>query len=143
LHAETFSGSARASLRCIAYSPTAETTSAQFPFVLNSGRSLYQFNAGTMTMRTRNRVLRPTDQIDMCPSDAARLDLHDGDRVRVTSRQGEAILPLHFDGNVTAGELFATFSDRATWLNALTGSLRDPHTGTPEFKVTAVRVEKA
>ena len=30
--------------------------------MLNTGRSLYQFNAGTMTMRTKNRDLRPTDR---------------------------------------------------------------------------------
>ena len=37
---------------------------------------------------------------------------------------------------------FATFSDATTWLNAVTGVVRDTHTGTPEYKVTAVRVER-
>jgi formate dehydrogenase major subunit len=142
LHSEGFGGGPRAALRCIEYSPTSEQTSAEYPFVLNTGRSLYQFNAGTMTMRTRNRVLRPTDRLDMSPLDGERRDLREGDRVRVQSRYGEATLPLHLDENVAPGELFATFSDVTTWLNAVTGTLRDTHTDTPEYKVTAVRVEK-
>ncbi len=93
-------------------------------------------------MRTRNRVLRPTDRLDMCPADAARLGLHEGERVRVRSRYGEAALPLHLDESVAPGQLFATFSDAATWLNSVTGPLRDTHTGTPEYKVTAVSVER-
>jgi hypothetical protein len=39
--------------------------SAQFPFLLTTGRNLYQFNAGTMTQRTRNRELRRHDTLDI------------------------------------------------------------------------------
>ncbi|HEX8795152.1 MAG TPA: molybdopterin-dependent oxidoreductase, partial [Polyangiaceae bacterium] len=143
LHARSFSGGPRAALRRVAYTPTSERTSDEYPFILGTGRSLYQFNAGTMTMRTRNRVLRPTDRLDMSPTDGERLGLGEGDRVRVTSRHGEVLLPLHLDENVAAGELFATFSDPSTRLNMLTGHLFDAHTGTPEYKVTAVRIARA
>jgi formate dehydrogenase major subunit len=141
LHAGTFSPDARASLRCIEYVPTSEQTSVEFPFILNTGRSLYQFNAGTMTMRTRNRVLRPTDQLDISPADSVRLALREGDRVRLSSRYGSTVLPLHLDENLAPGQLFATFSDSSTWLNNVTGVQRDSHTETPEYKVTAVRIE--
>jgi formate dehydrogenase major subunit len=143
LHTESFGGSPHAALRCIEYTPTPERTSADFPFVLNTGRSLYQFNAGTMTMRTRNRVLRPTDRLEMSFADAKRLALVEGDRVHVRSRYGEAMLQLHLEDHVAVGQLFATFSDARTRLNAVTGTTRDTHTGTPEYKVTAVRVERA
>jgi formate dehydrogenase major subunit len=142
LHADAFGESVRAGLRCIEYAPTPERTSTEYPFVLSTGRSLYHFNAGTMTMRTRNRVLRATDRLDMSPVDGARLELREGERVRLRSRHGEAALPLHLDESVAPGQVFATFSDPATWLNAVTGPLRDTHTGTPEYKVTAVSVER-
>ncbi len=142
LHTESFAKGSRAVLRCIDYQPTPERTTPDYPFVLSTGRSLNQFNAGTMTMRTKNRLLRPTDRLDMTRADAARLSLEDGERVRVTSRYGTAVLPLHFDERCAPGELFATFSDPTTWLNAVTGPHRDSHTATPEYKLTAVRIEK-
>src|SRR5579883_1044095 len=141
LHAGSFASGARARLRCIEHAPTPEQPSADLPFVLGTGRSLYQFNAGTMTMRMRNRDLRPTDRLDVSASDAARLGLVEGQRVRVRSRYGEAVLPAHVDDAVRPGELFATFNDPARDVNALTGREVDPLTGTPEYKITAVALE--
>jgi formate dehydrogenase major subunit len=142
LHAGAFASGSKAVLRRIEHAPTSEQTSPELPFMLSTGRSLYQFNAGTMTMRTRNRVLRSTDRLDMSPADAARLGLAEGVRVRVRSRHGKIVLPLHLDDTVTAGQLFATFSDPSTLVNALTGQRCDPHSGTPEYKITAVCIEK-
>jgi formate dehydrogenase major subunit len=142
LHGERFGLAVRAELRRLEHEPTPEQASAQFPFVLVTGRSLYHFNAGTMTMRTRNRLLRPTDLLDVSPADAARLGLREGERVRVRSLYGEATLPVHVDPAVAVGQLFATFSDPKTWLNAVTSHVRDTHTGTPEYKVTAVCIER-
>ncbi|HEY8944815.1 MAG TPA: formate dehydrogenase subunit alpha [Polyangiaceae bacterium] len=143
LHEGSFAKNPRSGLRCIDYAPTPERATLEYPFLLSTGRSLDHFNAGTMTMRTKNRLLRPTDRLDMMPEDAARLDLEDGDRVRVTSRYGTTVLPLHLDERCSPGQLFATFSDPTTWLNAVTGPHRDAKTGTPEYKLTAVRIEKA
>jgi formate dehydrogenase major subunit len=143
LHAQSFASGSRATLRAIDHAPSPEHTSAEYPLLLGTGRSLYQFNAGTMTMRTRDRILRPTDRLDISPADAERMGLRDGDRVRVLSRQGETVLPLHVDERMKPGHVFATFSDPATWLNRVTASHLDPHTGTPEYKLTAVRLERA
>jgi formate dehydrogenase major subunit len=143
LHGEAFASGPRAALRTIAFTPTSERVSSEYPFLLNTGRSLYQFNAGTMTMRTRNRVLRPTDRLDMSPADASRLGLREGERVRIRSHFGEARLPLHLDDRMRRGEVFATFSDPASRLNFVIGSQRDSHSGTPEYKVTAVQVDRA
>jgi formate dehydrogenase major subunit len=44
---------------------------------------------------------------------------------------------------VGAGQLFTTFSDPGTALNRVTGPHRDRVTNTPEYKVTAVRLEHA
>jgi formate dehydrogenase major subunit len=52
LHATSFPKGPRASLQRIAYRPTVETVTAEFPFLLITGRTLYHFNAGTMTQRT-------------------------------------------------------------------------------------------
>ena len=116
-------------------------TDPEFPLLLNTGRTLHQFNAGTMTGRTPNVVLRPTDLLEMAPLDAARLSLANDERVRIVSRYGEAVLPLRITTCVKPGELFATFHSSDVFLNRVTGPSRDGITGTPEYKVTAVRVE--
>src|SRR4030095_7294730 len=94
LHTDSFPHGQRAPLKRVKFAATAETTAGEFPFLLTTGRTLYQFNAGTMTMRTPNAKLRITDTLDIHPTDAARLNLSDGDRVRVRSRHGEAAIPL-------------------------------------------------
>jgi formate dehydrogenase major subunit len=44
--------------------------------------------------------------------------------------------------SVRAGQVFATFHTTETFLNAVTGPYRDGVVGTPEYKVTAIRVER-
>jgi formate dehydrogenase major subunit len=124
------------------FNPTREQTTPKYPFVLNTGRSLYAFNAGTMTARCRTRELRPSDLLEISPADATAAEVQDGDRVRVVSRYGEAMLPVHVNEAIRSGELFATFHDADVLLNHVTGSMLDLVTGTPEYKVTAVRIER-
>jgi formate dehydrogenase major subunit len=143
LHTESFPHGPRAPLKRVEFAATAETTNAEFPFLLTTGRTLYQFNAGTMTMRTPNATLRETDTLDIAPADVRSLGLHDGDRVRVRSRHGEAIIPLRLDSRMKPGELFATFHAAEVFLNQLTSPHRDKVVMTPEYKVVAVSLEKA
>jgi formate dehydrogenase major subunit len=116
---------------------------AKFPLLLNTGRSLYHFNAGTMTYRTPNTRLEATDALEMSEIDAAQRELREGERVRIISRYGEATLPLHISDRVKSGELFATFHDSGRWVNRLTSPYRDQFVQTPEYKVTAVEVVRA
>jgi predicted molibdopterin-dependent oxidoreductase YjgC len=74
--------------------------------------------------------------------DARRLGLHDGEEVRVRSRTGAAVLPVQIREKQKPGVLYATFHTARVFLNELTSSQRDRYTKTPEYKVTAVTVEK-
>jgi formate dehydrogenase major subunit len=142
LHTQNFGGESRAALRRIKHIPTKETTNADFPFLLNTGRTLYQFNAATMTARTKNIQLRPTDLLCISPNDAEKLGVSDSKIVEVKSRFGRINLPVKISQTVRNGELFATFHDPKIFLNRLTNSNRDRFVQTPEYKVTAVRIEK-
>lgn len=141
LHTDRFARSPTAALVRIDYVPTPEQTTPEFPFLLITGRNLYQFNAGTMTMRTRNKVLRATDTLDLAPSDAARLGVRTGDRVRVKSRHGEITISARPSEKVASGQVFATFHDPRVAVNKLTSPLRDGIVRAPEYKVTAVAIE--
>lgn len=142
LHKDSFPSGMTAPLVRIDFHATPEATNEEFPFLLTTGRTLYQFNAGTMTMRTGNAQLRGTDTLDIAPDDLERLRLRDGDRVRVRSRHGAAELPIRSDARLQSGELFATFHATDVSLNQLTGPHRDDHVQTPEYKVVAVSLEK-
>ncbi len=142
LHAEVFPIGKRAALRRIDFCPSPETTTGDYPFLMSTGRNLYAFNAGTMTGRTPNAALYPRDVLSISPGDARLIGLTDGELVRVRSRHGEATLPVHLDPAMRAGELFATFHTAEAFLNRATGPHRDAIAHTPEYKVTAVQVEK-
>jgi formate dehydrogenase major subunit len=142
LHAGAFVSGSRARLQPIEYRPSPETTSNAFPLWLITGRCLYQFNAATMSGRTPDVDLRPSDVLDISPVDAAAGTLDEGDRVRVISHYGSAVLPVHVTDAVAPGQLFATFHTPAVRMNAVTGPHRDSVVGTPEYKLTAVRVER-
>jgi len=132
----------KAALRRVPYWPTDEIVDEEFPFLLITGRTLYQFNAGTMTMRTANVKLRPADVLDISFEDAKQLKLHEGDRVQIRSRYGEATLPIRITSTVKPGELFATFHTAEVFLNRVTSPHRDRYVKSPEYKVTTVKIER-
>ncbi len=143
LHIDRFQHAVRTALARIPFIATTEQCNDEFPLLLITGRTLYQFNAGTMTGRTPNNELRRSDTLDIAPSDAARLQLHDGDTVRVTSRYGEVALPLRIVDHLQPGQVFATFHNPELFVNRLTSPHRDRLVKAPEYKVTAVRVSSA
>ena len=139
LHAGGFPGG-RAAFRPLTWTPSLEVCGGEFPFLLNTGRSLFHFNAATMTGRTRNRELRADDELELHPDDAAELGLSAGDPVHVQSRHGAFTLRARPTDRVRRGEPFATFHAVAAYVNLATGPGRDAVTGTPEYKVTAVNL---
>ncbi len=140
LHKNSFAHDPRAALRRIAFRPTTETVNDEFPILLSTGRTLCHFNAGTMTWRTRNTEIHPTDFLFLHPEDARELSLQDGEPVCLESRWGKAVLPLKKSMSIRRGEAFATFHDPKVFLNRLTGPNRDSIVRSPEYKVTAIRV---
>lgn len=142
MHVKSFPIGNKATLRRIAYRPTNERVDEEFPFLLITGRTLHQFNAGTMTMRTPNAKLRPADFLEIAPLDAERLHLQAGERVLVRSRYGSASLPIRITKTLRQGELFATFHTAEVFLNRVTSRHRDRYVKSPEYKVTAVRIER-
>ena len=142
LHIDEFTHGKTTALRRIEYVPAPNLLSAAYPFLLTTGRNLYQYNAATQTSRTPNNSLHPTDCLHISPVDAQRLKLEDGERVILSSKQGEAELPVLISDHVKPGEVYTTFHNARVFLNQITTSHRDRYTQTPEYKVTAVNVAK-
>jgi formate dehydrogenase major subunit len=64
------------------------------------------------------------------------------DASKAALRYGEAVLPVHLSATVPPGQLFATFHTRAAFLNCVTSPNRDGIVDPPEYKLTAVRLER-
>ena len=103
-----------------------------YPFLLTTGRTLYQFNAGTMTMRTPERDAPRQRRARRRRRRCARPGHADGDRVRVVSAYGAACCPRECLGAVRPGQLFATFHTADVFLNRVTGPHRDGRVATSE-----------
>jgi formate dehydrogenase major subunit len=141
LHQGIFTGNRPITLREVDFRPTSEIPTAEFPMILVTGRLLYQFNAGTMTGRSATNAFQPTDRLQISTSDAARLGIANGERVRLSSAHGACEIECETTDAVRPNELFATFQAPGVFLNRVTGDERDSMVGTPQYKVTAVRVE--
>jgi predicted molibdopterin-dependent oxidoreductase YjgC len=126
------------------YTPPGEMPDADYPLVLTTGRSLYHYHTGTMTRRVSGlNIMEPEGVVEINPKDASRLDIAQCDRVRVTSRRGGVITKAKITETVPPGVVFMTFHFSESAANVLTNPKLDPVAKIPEFKVAAVKVEKA
>jgi formate dehydrogenase major subunit len=114
---------------------------AEYPFVLTTGRILQHYNCGAQTRRTDILELVDTDVLEMHPADMAALRLRDDEIIRMVSARGEALLPVVGSTRVLPGHLFTSFHFPASTVNALLSSSADESSKCPEYKVSAVRVE--
>ena len=127
------------------YKPSAELTDKDFPFLLTTGRQLFQYHTGSMTRRVKPiHAVSPEAYIEINPADAQRLAIEDGASVRVSSRRGSILVKARVSKWPGAGVVFIPFHFKESAANALTSSKSlDPLSKIPSFKVSAVRIEKA
>ena len=121
-----------------------EMPSRRFPLILNTGRILYHWHGGTMTRRADSLLARaPELQISMAAEDGSRYGVDDGEWTRLKSRRGELEGRVVYTERMRPGEVFVPFvklQEHAA--NFLTNSAFDPTSKIPEYKVSAVRIEK-
>ncbi len=127
----------------IEWVPPAESPDAEYPFLLMTGRVLYQYHTGTMTRRSVGPNERyPECIIEANTKDAARVGLKSGDRIKVASRRGEMTAKVKVGDTTSEGMIFIPFHFREAAANVLTIAALDPVAKIPEYKVCAVKVEK-
>ncbi len=132
----------RAPFHAVEQEPPVDALSEEFPIRLTTGRRLDSFNTGVQTGGYASPI-RDGETLDVSPADAKKLDLTEGERIRVVSRRGEVEAPVRLDPNLRPGLAFLTlhFPDDVD-TNQLTIEAWDPKSGTSEFKATAIRIEK-
>ncbi len=124
------------------YIPTDERTGPRFPLLLTTGRILSQYNVGAQTARTLNNVWHNEDVLEVHPFDAESRGIREGDLVALTSRSGEISLRATITDRVQPGVVYTTFHHAKTGANVITTDYSDWATNCPEYKVTAVQVQR-
>ena len=121
----------------------AELPDEEYPYLLTTGRLLYQFHTGTLSRRTPGLDrIAPPGKFEINPEDAAREGIADGEMVRLTTRRGTVDAQAIVTERSPKGTLFMSFHFREAAANILTNDALDPVAKIPEFKVCAVRLEK-
>lgn len=128
----------------VVYKPSPEEPDREFPYILTTGRQLFQYHTGTMTRRVAPiHTIAPEAYIEINPLDADSLSIVDGNMVNVVSRRGTVTVKAVVSRRPARGVIFMPFHYAEAAANMLTnGSALDPVAKIPSLKVTAVRIEK-
>ena len=120
-----------------------EAIDDEYPFILNTGRILQHWHGGTMSRRSEGLDwVVPEGEIQINDEDGVELGIETGEMIRVTSRRGVAEGKARLTDKLPRGMVFMTFHFVEVPANALTGDAVDPVAKIPEYKVSAVKVEK-
>ncbi len=133
-----------AKLHPVDYAEQSEKADNQYPFILNTGRILYQYHSSTMSRR--NKAL--TDFANEAyllihPDDVQKLGLSEEQKVHITSRRGTISSVIRSSREVLPGELFMPFHYAEAPVNKLTSDELDPFSKIAPFKLSAVKIEPA
>jgi nitrate reductase NapA len=124
----------------------AEPCDDEYPIVLTTGRVLEHWHTGSMTMRPAElRRAYKECFMEIHPKDAGKLGVRSGDKVRITSRRGEAVVKARVIAAPQPGMVFVPmhWEDDASLINRVTINAFDPGSKQPEFKICAVKLAKA
>ena len=127
----------------IKYTPPAEVTSKEYPFILTTGRILYQFHTMTMTGKVKGlNEIAPINLVQINTDDAKSLGIKNRDRIKIESRRGAVTALSLVSSKIKKGVVFMPFHYADSPANVLTNPALDPEAKIPEFKVCAVSLKK-
>ena len=132
----------------IEHIPSAESPDEEYPFIMSTGRVLYHWHGGQMTRRVEGLMeVYGEALVEVNPEDAAKMGINPSaseghEPIRLTSRHGTIDTKAWVTDRVPPGMVYANFHFPDASANELTHASLDPVAKIPEYKVTAVKVEK-
>ena len=133
----------KASFTPTAFAPPAEETDAEYPYILTTGRNLYQYHTGTMTRKSgaiESHAGRA--YIELNTADAERLNIIQGETIKVSSRRGSINIEARIVDTISSGVVFVPMHYCEAIANILTLDALDSRSKIPEFKACAVMIDK-
>ncbi|MGI6011080.1 MAG: formate dehydrogenase subunit alpha [Ruminococcus sp.] len=126
------------------YVPSAELPDEEYPIILMTGRILYHYTTRAMTGKTPGLMeIEGKSFIEMNYKDADAIGVKTGDKVKVSSRRGQIVSTARVGRKVSQGESWMPFHFPDGNANWLTNAALDKYARIPEYKVCAVKIEKA
>ena len=126
----------------VPFTPPAEVANEEYPFVLTTGRNLYQYHSGSMTRRVSMIEKKAGEAyVELNPADGRKLGVITGDLVLVRSRRGKVKIKVRLTNRVSTGTVFIPMHYREAAANVITNDALDPTVKIPELKVCAVQIE--
>jgi len=123
--------------------PADELPDDEYPFLMTTGRILYQYHTATMSRRSKGLVSRtPEAFVELNPADAAKLGVSQGDRLEIASRRGAIEVVADVSDRCDEGVVFIPFHYSEAAVNRLTNPVIDPVANIPEYKVSAVKIKR-
>ena len=127
----------------VEWQPPIEQPDSEYPLVLSTGRTLYHYNSAGMTMREGGITDKQVEPFfEISAEDAEALGLAEGSPARLVSRRGSLEAKAHVTDRVYPGLVWMALHFAEAKVNWLTHDVGDSLIGTPEYKVSAVRVER-
>ena len=114
-----------------------------YPYIITTNRELEHYNCGAMTRRTGNVEILTEDVLLICPEDAAKHFIEDGDMVCVESPRGKVDIKARITDEMKPGILSSTFHFPEIMLNIITSDEHDTEAMCPEYKVVSCRIRKS
>lgn len=143
LHKDKFSKGKGTFMPC-AYMPANELPDKEYNFTLSTGRTYWHWHTGTMTRRTSTLDREvPLGYAEVNPKDARKLNIKNEEKIRIFSRRGTIETMALITDKVKEGSIFIPFHFKEAAANILTNPALDPVAKIPEYKVCAVKIEKA
>lgn len=121
----------------------AELVDDDYPYILTTGRILYHYHTRSMTGRIDGlNEIAGESFVEVSPWTAKKLDVVDGEMVKVASKRGEIKVKIKITTIVNDSVVFIPFHFAEGAANRLTNAALDPVTDIPEYKVCAVKLTK-
>ncbi|MCR5047476.1 MAG: formate dehydrogenase subunit alpha [Saccharofermentans sp.] len=125
------------------FKPASELPDEEYPFILTTGRILYQYNAAAMTSRSAGLMeIAGEGFIEVNFKDAERLGIKNGEKINVESRRGKITATARVGRKVSQGETWMPFHFPDSPVNVLTNAALDDFARIPEYKVCAVNISR-
>jgi assimilatory nitrate reductase catalytic subunit len=143
-----FTPSGKARMLPIQYRAPQSTPSADYPFVLNTGRVRDHWHTMTRTAKSARLSQHMGEPyLEIHPSDAKAQDLSPADIVSVETAHGTALLRALITDRVQPGQVFAPMHWTAQYasagrVDALVAPNTDPVAGQPESKASVAKVTR-
>ncbi|WP_282022393.1 formate dehydrogenase subunit alpha [Ruegeria faecimaris] len=120
-----------------------EAPDEEYPMIATTGRQLEHWHTGSMTRRaTVLDAVEPEANCSMNPRQLKLMGIEPGETIRLTTRRGSIEIMVRADRAIAEDMVFIPFAYVEAAANILTNSAIDPYGKIPEFKFSAIRVEK-